>query len=220
MLELWDRLPPKARGTLKTLFTIALNGGCATLGAVAIDPEHFSLEHLKHLAIAFGIGATAAVINWLRQSPWKKPDENFLDSVARSVPIVMICVLLGLAAFSAPGCAATRPPAGTYSTAGLKAFDADETIKAITALSQTAINMNAATGKEHLKDVDTALIRDFALSAGAGLRSYGDGSGSLAVVVSAFEELSRRLSTEATLNDKLRFVLALVAENIHRIPVQ
>lgn len=133
---------------------------------------------------------------------------------------LLACVLIGAASLSMPACAATQPPSGTYSAAGMKAFNADETMKAITALSQTAINLNAAVGKEHLKDVDTALIRDFALSAGAGLIAYGNGSGSLTVVVSAFRELSAKLSAEAALNDKLRFVLALVADNINRIPAQ
>lgn len=146
--------------------------------------------------------------------------QSTLDKIAASVPIVMIAALLGLAAFTMPSCAATRPPAGTYSTAGLKAFDADQLLKDITALSETAVNLNATSGPLHLKDRDTALVRDFALSAGAGLVSYGNGSGSLAIVVSAFDDLSRSLSAEAALNDKLRFVLALVADNIHRIPGQ
>lgn len=147
--------------------------------------------------------------------------QSMLDKIAASsIPMVMIAALLGLAALTMTGCAATRPPAGTYSAAAVKAFDAGQAIKDITALSETAINLNAASGQLHLKDRDTAFVRDFALSAGAGLVAYGQGSGSLAVVVTAFDELSRKLSAEAVLNDKLRFVLALVAANIHRIPVQ
>jgi hypothetical protein len=135
MLELWDRLPPNLRGTLRTLVTIALNGGCATLGSVRPGP--LSL----HLIAAL-----------LGQSPWRRS--------------------------AAPGCAAlSAPPAGTYSTAGLKAFNADQLLKDITALSETAVNLNATTGPLHLKDRDTALVRDFALSAGAGLVAYGNGSG-------------------------------------------
>lgn len=173
--------------------------------------------------------AGAAAIGWIANRFKRSPlpsgaamASGVVDgSPASKVGIVLLaCVLAGGAAFTMPGCAATRPPAGTYTTAGLKAFDADQAIKDITALSQTAINLNAASGQLHLKDRDTALIRDFALSAGAGLVAYGKGQGTLDVVVTAFDELSRKLSTEATLNDKLRFVLALVAENIHRIPVQ
>lgn len=134
--------------------------------------------------------------------------------------ILLACVLAGAVSFSTPGCAATRPPAGTFSSAGLKAFDADQLLKDITALSQTAVNLNATQGQLHLKDRDTAFVRDFALSAGAGLVAYGKGQGTLDVVVAAFDELSRKLSAEAALNDKLRFVLALVADNIHRIPGQ
>jgi hypothetical protein len=217
MLELWDRLPPNLRGTLRTLVTIALNGGCAALGAVVIDPDHFGLEHLKHVGIVFGVGALAAVVNWLRQSPWKTADDRLMTTIARSAPVLMIAGLLGLAACTMPGCA-SAPPAGTYSTVGLKAFNADALLKDVTALSETAINLNATSGPLHLKDRDTAIVRDFALSAGAGLVAYADGKGSLAVVVAAFDELTRKLSAEASLNDKLRFILALVADNIHRIP--
>lgn len=130
---------------------------------------------------------------------------------------ILVFVMAGAAAFTMPNCA-SAPPAGTYSTAGLKAFNADQLLKDVTALSETAINLNATTGSLHLKDRDTAIVRDFALSAGAGLVAYADGKGSLAVIVSAFDELTRKLSAEAALNDKLRFILALVADNIHRIP--
>jgi hypothetical protein len=103
MLELWDRLPPNLRGTLRTLVTIALNGGCAALASVVIDPDHFNLSHLKHLGIVFGVGALAAVVNWLRQSPWKTADDRMMTTIARSVPFVMIAALMGLAALTA-GC--------------------------------------------------------------------------------------------------------------------
>lgn len=115
----------------------------------------------------------------------------------------------------APACA-SAPPA--YSDAGRKAFNADQLFKDIQALSETAINLNATTGRLHLSDRDTSFVRDFALSAGAGLVSYSNGSGSISVVVTAFDELTRRLSAQAALNDKFRFVLTLVADNIHRIP--
>lgn len=133
-------------------------------------------------------------------------------------PAILLVCVLG-AAVSLPACATTRPPARTFSAAGVKAFDADEALKAITALSQTAININAERGRLHLSDRDTALIRDFALSAGAGLLAYGQGKGTLAIVVSAFHELTVKLSAEAVLNDQLRVVLALVADQIGRIGV-
>lgn len=133
-----------------------------------------------------------------------------------SAALLCSCILSGA---SLPGCA-SAPPAGTYSSVGLKAFNAGQLLKDVTALSETAVKLNATTGSLHLSDLDTAFVRDFALSAGAGLSAYGQGVGTLAVVVAAFDELTRRLSSEAVLNDKLRFVLLLVADNIHRIPVQ
>ncbi len=114
----------------------------------------------------------------------------------------------------APACASAPP---SYSDAGKKAFNADQLFKDIQALSETAINLNAATGKEHLKDRDTALVRDFALSAGAGLQSYANGNGTLAIVVQAYHQLMANLSAEAAVNDKLRFVLTLIDTNINRI---
>lgn len=150
----------------------------------------------------------------------KEIKQTIKNGMGAPLSAVLLACVLGAGAFSLPACAATQPPAGTYSDVGLKAFNADQLLKDVQALSETAINLNAMQGKEHLKDRDTALVRDFALSAGAGLLAYGNGQGSLGVVVAAFDELSRKLSAEAALNDKLRFVLALVAANIHRIPVQ
>lgn len=134
--------------------------------------------------------------------------------------VLLACLLASTAAVSTPGCAATQPPAGTYSATGLKAFNADQLLKDIEALSETARNLNAATGQLHLKDVDTALVRDFALSAGAGLQAYANGNGTLAVVVTAYHELSAKLSTEAKLNDKLRFVLGVIDSAVANIPAQ
>lgn len=110
---------------------------------------------------------------------------------------------------SLPGCA-SHPPAGTYSDVGLKAFDADQLLKDVQALSQTAINLNATTGKLHLSDIDTAFVRDFALGAGAGLQAYANGNGSLSVVAVAYHTLIYRLSADAKANDNLKFILALI----------
>lgn len=130
---------------------------------------------------------------------------------------LVLALVLALGSY---GCASVQPPAGTYTTAGLKAFNGDETLKALTALSQTAVNLNATTGREHLTDRDTALVRDFALSAGDGVLAYSQGRGTLATVLAGFQTLTETLSREASVNEKLRFVLAIVSENLHRIPAQ
>lgn len=115
-----------------------------------------------------------------------------------------------------PGGCASAPPA--YSPIAQKAFKADELVKAVQALSETAIKLNATTGKLHLSDKDTSFVRDFALSAGAGLVSYGQGTGTLGVVVTAFHELTQKLSANAALNEGLRFYLGVVTASIENIP--
>lgn len=121
----------------------------------------------------------------------------------------MKTLVLALCLASTLGCA-SAPPAGTYSDTGLKTFNADQVMKDVQALSETAINLNATTGKTHLSDRDTALIRDFALSAGAGLQSYASGSGTLSIVATSYHQLIAKLSTDAKLNDNIRFTLALI----------
>lgn len=120
--------------------------------------------------------------------------------------LLFACVLAGA---GLPACA-SAPPAGTYSDTGLKTFNADQVLKNVQALSETAINLNAQTGPLHLSDRDTALVRDFALSAGAGLQSYANGSGTLVIVSKAYHELIARLSVDAKVNDQVKFYLALI----------
>ncbi len=148
MQELWHRLPPSVRGTIRTLVTVALNGGAAALSSVVIDPDHFNLTHMKHIGLMFAAGAAAGVINWLRQSPWKTPDDRLMTTIARSVPIVMIVTLLGLAVLSMPGCGVAQAVNGR-STAqltmpGLVSLHALEAVKALDVIRDTAIDAEAA----------------------------------------------------------------------------
>ncbi len=124
--------------------------------------------------------------------------------------ILILCLAL------APACASAPP---NYSTAGAKAYNADQLLRDIDALGQTARNLNAETGKLHLSDRDTAYIRDFSLSASAGILAYGQGSGTLAIVVAAYHNLQGQLSADAKANDKLRFVLGVVDAAIANIKV-
>lgn len=92
-------------------------------------------------------------------------------------------ILLGCALFvTVPGCALKAPPAGTYTSAGDRAWKADQLLKDLQAAGQTARNLNgiALPNKEHLSDKDTALVRDFSLIAGAGLNAWGSGATTLA----------------------------------------
>jgi hypothetical protein len=126
--------------------------------------------------------------------------------------LILVLALAGL-----PACASAPP---TYSTAGQKAFNADQLLKDIDALGQTARNLNATTGTLHLSDRDTAYVRDFSVSASAGLLAYGQGQGTLAVVVAAYHNLQGQLSADAKANDKFRFVLGVVDAAIAQIPQQ
>jgi hypothetical protein len=160
---------------LTTLLTIALNGGGAALAAAQFDPDHFNLQQLRHLAIAFAIGAVVAVLNWVRKQPWKAGVVAATD-VARSASVLLLVALL--AGWTMPGCA-SAPPKGTYTAAGEHAWTAHQLLRDLTAVSQTAINLNATTGRLHLHDSDTALVRDFTLIAGAGLNAWGSGASTL-----------------------------------------
>jgi len=115
-----------------------------------------------------------------------------------------------------PACASAPP---NYSAQGVKAFNADQLLKDIDALGQTARNLNAETGKLHLSDRDTAYIRDFSLSAGAALQAYGQGSGTLGIVITAYHHLQGQLSADAKANDKLRYILGVVDAALANIPV-
>lgn len=169
-------------------------------------------DRVKFLtALQAPAGTTEASVN-------ARVENGMGASVKAAGAVLLACVLTG-ATVTLPACA-SAPPAGTYTATGMKAFNADQLLKDITALSETAIKLNATTGKLHLKDSDTALIRDFALSAGAGLQSYANGSGTLAVIVSAYHELAVKLSTEAQINEPLRQVLALIAGAVDNIPLQ
>lgn len=114
------------------------------------------------------------------------------------------------------GCASAPP---NLTPVGQKAFNADQLLKDIDALGQTARNLNATTGQLHLSDRDTAYVRDFSISASAGILAYGQGAGTLAIVVTAYHNLQGQLSADAKANDKLKFVLGVVDAAIAQIKV-
>jgi hypothetical protein len=93
-------------------------------------------------------------------------------------------LLLILALIAAPGChtLAPQPPPGTYTTAVQQTYDADQGIKALTALSQTAINLNAPAASPHLSDADLAIVGNIVLPAGALLDAWGNGATTLSAV--------------------------------------
>jgi hypothetical protein len=124
--------------------------------------------------------------------------------------VLILCLAL------VPACASAPP---SYSTAGVQAFNADQLLNDIDALGQTARNLNAQTGALHLSDRDTAYIRDFSLSASAGILAYGQGKGTLAIVVASYHNLQGQLSVDAKANDKLRYVLGVVDAVIATIKV-
>ncbi len=96
---------------------------------------------------------------------------NGLGASVKTGTLVMLlaCVLVA-GALTMPGCAATQPPAGTYSNAGLKAFDADKLLKDIT--------VNATKTWPTEAEVRAALPVDYQKlqDAWAAWRPSGDGS--------------------------------------------
>jgi hypothetical protein len=114
-------------------------------------------------------------------------------------------VMLALALVSVVGCA-SAPPAGT----DLRQFHAQQLLADVQTLSTLAQSLHTNTGTFQLSDHDAQLVQTFATSAGAGIQAYGAGKGTLAVVSAAFHDLVAGLSTEAALNDRIKFVLTLV----------
>jgi hypothetical protein len=104
-----------------------------------------------------------------------KIDNGMGASVKTAGAVLLACVLAG-AAFTIPACVKTPP---NLSPAAAMAFKADQLLKDLQAASATAISLNAIQGKLHLSDKDTAIVRQFALVAGAGLNAYGTGATTL-----------------------------------------
>jgi hypothetical protein len=108
-----------------------------------------------------------------------------------------------------------NPPAGTYDPITMKAYHADRLVQDLQALSETAINLNGTAGALHLSDKDTRLVRDFALAAAQAAQAYANGNGSLTVIVTGLDTLTRGLSTEAKANSTFAKVLAAVQVTVH-----
>jgi len=126
--------------------------------------------------------------------------------------------ILVLLLTSGASVACVHPPP-TYSTQGTRAFNADQLIQQLTALSQTAVNLNAQQGALHLGDADVRFVRDFALSAGAALNDYGSTpSGTTAAVKAALMTLQRQLSSESKLNPSFLTALNVVVAAVNALP--
>lgn len=135
----------------------------------------------------------------------------------KPLAVFLLAAAIGAAAVL-PACALHKqPPAGTYSAAGTKAFNADNLLRDLIAVSQTAINMNAQTGKTHLSDADTALVRDFALSAGAALNAYGTGGSTLVQVRDAYFALMRNLSVDGSTHTQLTALLMTIGVALNQV---
>jgi hypothetical protein len=107
------------------------------------------------------------------------------------------------------GCATVSPPAGTYTPAVTQTYQADQLIKDLAAIGQTARNLNATTGAEHLSDLNTSRIRDFSLIAGAGVNAWGNGATTLAAAAAGLD--SAALPTGVLSVARAAFVRAIAA---------
>ena len=128
--------------------------------------------------------------------------------------------LVGLLALAGSPACVHQPPAGTYSAQGTKAFNADQILKDLQALSETAINLNATSGAEHLSDANTRIVRDLTLTTGAAVNSYGTGATTLDTIKSTYALGVNKLSTEAVLNPKLTAALGVIQRALDALPAQ
>lgn len=130
--------------------------------------------------------------------------------------LVLLCALV-TAGVSTAACP-PKPPAGTYSPTGTRAAAADQGLKDLTAVSQTAINLNATTGRLHLSDRDTRLVRDAVLAIGTALDQYAKGTSTAVQVRAGLDTLLPQLSVEARANATLAKVLAVLASTLQSLP--
>ena len=139
-------------------------------------------------------------------------------TTAPGVPMILLACVLSLGmVFGSSGCAGNPPP-GTYSAQGQRTFNAVQFVTDLQALSQTAMNLNATTGKLHLTDRDTQYVRDFALSAASAAQTYATTGSNYGVITRGFSALTQSLSTDAKQNSTLAKVLAIVAVTVNSLP--
>jgi hypothetical protein len=139
----------------------ALGNGAMVVGALMLASSLFeelaglqswhelAVPHTLFTMLGHWIGAAIAIIGAYHGGSSSDGEGlGRIDKYVRAIPtVVLAAAVLAAGAATLPGCAAARPPAGTYSAPVQKAFDADQAIKAITAASQTAINLNATKGR-------------------------------------------------------------------------
>lgn len=53
--------------------TAAASGGATAATALVLDPNHFDWEKTT---LVFAAGAAIGLLNWIRQSPWNKHDQQ------------------------------------------------------------------------------------------------------------------------------------------------
>lgn len=113
-----------------------------------------------------------------------------------------------------------QPPPGTYTDAGLKAYNGDQFLKDLLALSQTAINLNAAAGAEHLSDANTRLVRDFSLSAAAEATAYAQGKSAAAQIRFTTAEFMSHIQVERAAHPTLAAILDIIVAEVNALPAQ
>lgn len=185
LIDLWDRLSPATRATIRTLVTIALNGGGMAISAMYVDPVHFSGHDLMHVAAVFGLGAAVGVINWLRKQPWAAAQEDVVN-IAK-LGVVILAVTLGAGLLT--GCAAKQ-----YHTAVV----ADQTLSsAIFALQDAELAAHTAKLIPDAKHAQYKATIKKLLVAGddltVALQHWQPGTPAPAIVATAFADVSALL---------------------------
>jgi len=108
---------------LKGLLSAILSGAASAAGAMVLDPDHFGVDHLRHLGLVAGVGAIVGLINYLKQSPLPANGESVLDKAAKAVPVVLLAAALGA---TVAGC---HPPATIQSPHAKHAYNADQVVQ-------------------------------------------------------------------------------------------
>lgn len=172
-------------GALVRAAMLILSGWLVERHVLTADlADRLTTDVVTHVVI---LAPAAAAIAWSIIAKWLK--QRKLALAEKFGPLAAIVLAIGLVAGASAGCASARPPAGTYTQPVQHAWDATEALHALTALAQTAKNLNAQSGQLHLSDRNTAYVRDNSLLVGAFLNAYGEGATTLGAVGVAIDRL-------------------------------
>lgn len=134
---------------LKGLAAAALSGAASTLGAMAIDPDHFNTSNLRHLGLVAALGAITGTVGYLKQSPLPNgaiaPATEAIDPKRfAGMGVLLLCVCLGVSA-------CTKPDLPTLLQ------DAKYGLDAVCVIGQNTLSPAVCADGDHVLDAARAL---------------------------------------------------------------